>query len=75
MSKFRTIELEVSTYVPPIDLVNSTVDILCDGTGNPVGIRKDAWQLYQYNYNLVLFEERYNILSIVSGNCGMLYAR
>jgi hypothetical protein len=51
------------------------VDILCDGNGNPVGIRKDAWQLYQYNYNLVLFEERYNILSIVGGNCGMLYAR
>jgi hypothetical protein len=75
MSKFRTIELEISTYVPPVDLVNSTVDILCDGNGNPVGIRKDAWQLYQYNYNLVLFEERYNILSIVGGNCGMLYAR
>jgi hypothetical protein len=75
MSKFRTIELEISTYVPPVDLVNSTVDILCDGNGNPVGIRKDAWQLYEYNYNLVLFEERYNILSFVGGNCGMLYAR
>jgi hypothetical protein len=75
MSKFKTVELEVSTYVPPVDISNSTVDILCDGNGNPVGIRKDAWQLYQYNYNLVLFEERYNILSIVSGNCGMLYAR
>jgi hypothetical protein len=75
MSKFRTIELELSTFIPPVDLVNSMVDILCDGNGNPIGIRKDGWQLYEYNYNLVLFEERYNILSFVGGNCAMLYAR
>jgi hypothetical protein len=24
---------------------------------------------------LVLFEERYNILSFIGGNCGMMYAR
>jgi hypothetical protein len=55
--------------------VNSAVDIICDGNGNPIGIQKMNWRLYEYNYNLVLYEERYNILSFIGGNCGMLYSR
>jgi hypothetical protein len=31
--------------------------------------------LFQYNYNMTIFEERYNILSFMSGNCGMMWAR
>ena len=75
MSKFKNIELEITTYVPPVDLINSNFDIICDGSGNPIGVRKSNWKLYEYNYNMTLFEERYNILSIINGNCGMLYAR
>ena len=75
MSKFKTIELEITTYVPPIDPVNSSFDVICDAAGNPIGIRKGNWTLYDYNYNLTIFEERYNVLSFIGGNCGMLYAR
>jgi hypothetical protein len=75
LSKFRTIELEVTTYVPPIDQINSNYEIICDLCGNPIGVRKSNWQLYDYNYNLTLFEERYNVLTFVNGMCGMLYAR
>jgi hypothetical protein len=75
MSKFKTIELEVNTYSPPIDLINSNFDVICDIDGNPIGVRKQNWQLYQYNYNMTLFEERYNVLTIIGGNCGMLYTR
>jgi len=75
LSKFRTIQLEITTYVPPVDNVNSAVNIICDGNGNPVGIQKMNWRLYEYNFNLTLFEERYNILSFIGGNCGMLYSR
>lgn len=75
LSKFRTIQLEITTYVPPIDNKNSAVNIICDGDGNAIGIQKMNWRLYEYNYNLVLFEERYNILSFIGGNCGMLYSR
>jgi Major capsid protein N-terminus/Large eukaryotic DNA virus major capsid protein len=75
LSKFKNIELEITTYVPPIDTLNSSFDILCDASGNPIGVRKSNWRLYDYNYNMTLFEERYNILSFISGNCGMLYAR
>jgi hypothetical protein len=75
MSKFKNIELELTTYVPSFDTVNSQFNIICDGAGNAIGVNKSNWRLYEYNFNLTLFEERYNILSFVGGNCGMLYAR
>ena len=75
MSKFKTIEFEVNTYTPQFDLVNSQVNIICDSAGNPIGVNKQNWRLYEYNYNLTVFEERYNILSFISGQCGMLMAR
>jgi hypothetical protein len=75
MSKFKTIELEVNTYTPPIDLINSGFDVICDIDGNPIGVRKQNWRLFEYNYNMTLFEERYNVLTIIGGNCGMLYSR
>ena len=58
-----------------IDMSNSELNIVCDLSGNPIGIRKSNFQLYDYNYNLILFEERYNVLSFIGGNCGMLYSR
>jgi len=74
MSKFNTIELEITTYTPPFS-ANSNVSVICDGNGNPIGINKQNWRLFDYNYNLILHEERYNILSFIGGNCGLLYAR
>lgn len=76
LSKFKTIELEINTYSPTIDIVNSSYDIICDAeTGEAIGVRKSNWRLFEYNYNLTLFEERYNILSFIGGNCAMLYSR
>jgi hypothetical protein len=75
MSKFKNIELEITTYVPPIDDISSKFDVICDDAGTPIGIRKSNWRLYQYNFNMTLFEERYNVLSFIGGNAGMMYAR
>ena len=75
MSKFKTIELEIATYVPPFSAQNSNYQIICDGAGNTIGVNKQNWRLFDYNYNLIVMEERYNVLSIIGGNCGMLYAR
>jgi hypothetical protein len=75
LSKFKNIELELTTYVPNVDSVNSTFGVICDQDGNAVGISKQNWRLYEYNFNMTLYEERYNILSFIGGNCGMLYAR
>lgn len=76
MSKFKNIELEFTTYVPQIDPSGANFSVICDNGGNPIAVSsKQAWQLYQYNYNLTVFEERYNVLSFISGNCGMMWAR
>jgi hypothetical protein len=75
LGKFKNIELEFSTNIPQIDKLGSNYQILCDNNGNAIGINKSNWKLYEYTYNLVLFEERYNILSFMGGNCGMLYAK
>jgi len=75
-TRFKTIELELTTYVPQFDISNSSFNVICDQTGTPIAVStKPSWRLYEYNYNLTVFEERYNILSFIGGNCGMLYAR
>ena len=75
MSKFKLIELEITTYVPPFDAENSKFNIICDAEGNAVGFNKQNWRLFEYNYNLTVFEERYNIVSFISGQCGLMLAR
>uniref|UniRef100_A0A6C0KHJ9 Major capsid protein N-terminal domain-containing protein n=1 Tax=viral metagenome TaxID=1070528 RepID=A0A6C0KHJ9_9ZZZZ len=75
MSKFKTIELEITTYIPTVNTDSATYDLYCDLSGNSIGVRKQNWQLYDYNFDMTLFEERYNVLSFIGGNCGMLYAR
>jgi hypothetical protein len=75
LSKFKNIELEITTFIPQIDPNNASFNIICSTTGQPISVtRKAGWQLYQYNYNMTLFEERYNILSFIGGQAGLLYA-
>ena len=75
LSKFRTVELEFTTYIPPIDPTRSNVNVICNINGDPIGISKQNYRLYEYNFNIVLFEERYNILSFIGGDVGLLYSR
>ena len=75
MSKFKTIELEITTLLPVIDGNSSIFNVICGTDGNPIGVSKQNWRLYEYSFNMKLFEERINVLSFVGGNCGMLYAR
>jgi Major capsid protein N-terminus/Large eukaryotic DNA virus major capsid protein len=75
MSKFKNIELEFTTMLPSTSPINKET-VLCGDNGLPLAVStKPGWQLYDYTYNLTVFEERYNILSFIGGNCGMMYAR
>lgn len=75
LSRFKNVEFEITTYLPPIDTEGANVDITCMD-GHPISVTtKPGWALYTYNYNMHVFEERYNVLSFIGGNCGMLYAR
>jgi hypothetical protein len=74
LSKFKNIELEIITHVPTLD-PKAQFYTICDENGNVIGINKTSWVIFDYNYDLTVFEERYNILSFASGNCGLMYSR
>jgi hypothetical protein len=74
MSKYNKVEFEFSTIVPALDIAAQTLAI-CDPTsGNIVGINKPTWRIYEYTFDLTVFQERYNMLTFSSGNCGMAFA-
>ena len=73
MSRFNKIEFEFNTIVPPLDIQAQSLAI-CDGNNNIVGINKPTWRIYDYNYNMIVFEERINQVIFIGGNAGLLYA-
>jgi len=75
LTKFKTVELEITTLLPTVDSANVSYSVVCDDGGEVVGVSKQNWRMYEYTYNLHVFEERYNVLSFINGTCGMLYAR
>lgn len=75
LSKFSKIEFEFSTITPPLDPM-STFMVICDPDLNQqIGVNKAVYNLYKYGFNLYVLEERYNVLSFVSGNAAMMNAR
>jgi len=74
MSRFTTIEFEINTIVPSLDPYAQSLTICDPETGNIIGINKPTWRIYDYNFNLVVFEERINMVTFVGGNCGLMYA-
>lgn len=73
LSRFKKIEFEVTTIEPPVDPSDEFFTV-CDEAGQIIGVSKDR-DRYLYNYEMHIFEERYNILRFISGNGGLLYAR
>ena len=75
MSMFRTVELEISTYIPPLNSYGANVDILC-AQGQVFGLTsKPSWMIYEYGYNVRVMEERMNVLNFAGGVCGLQFAR
>ncbi len=75
LSKFRTVEFEMSTFAPPFD-PNAEFLVICDPlTGTPIVTNKNTWRLYDYNFNMTVLEERFNTLRFVGGNASLMYVR
>ena len=74
LTKFRTIEFEFTTYTPPADPGAQTLNV-CDESGKFIGINKTFWEMFLYTYNLIVIEERYNILKFHSGNASLATTR
>jgi hypothetical protein len=74
MSRYSSIQFELSTITPLLDNNAQTITICDPDTGDIIGINKPNWRIYKYNYDLTIFEERINMLTFVSGNAGLMYA-
>ena len=74
-SKFRNVEFEYTTLVPAVDRNGLNQNVICGDDGEIIGIFKSNYRMYNYSYNLIVQEERYNILSFQGGYCGLMYAR
>ena len=73
-SMFKDIEFELTTHQPPMTETPS-ISTICNELGEIIGVSKPAWNMYQYTYDLTVLEERYNILSFISGNAALKFAR
>jgi len=74
MSRFNQIELEFTTILPQIDPLAQSLAVCNPVTGEIVAINKPTWRIYDYNFNLYLFEERINVVYFSGGNVGLVYA-
>lgn len=74
MSRFTNVQFEFTTITPPVDPYAQVLTICDPNTGDIVGINKPTWRIYDYNFNMHLFEERVNMVIFVGGNAGLLYA-
>jgi hypothetical protein len=74
MNRFTQIEMEFTTIIPPLDPLAQSLTICDPQTGDIIGVNKPTWRIYDYNFNMVLFEERINLVHFVGGNVGLMYA-
>ena len=74
MNRFTSIQFEFTTIVPPLDPLAQVLTICDPESGEIIGINKPTWRIYDYNFDLVVFEERINIITFVGGNAGLMYA-
>jgi hypothetical protein len=57
-------------------VANANFVIICDPeTGVPIATNKSTFQLYDYMFNFLVIEERYNVLTFTGGNAGLMSAR
>lgn len=74
MNKFNNIQFEFTTITPPLDPYAQVLTICDPQTGEIIGVNKSSWDIYDYNFNLYLIEERINVITFVGGNAGLMYA-
>ena len=73
-NRFNLVEFEFTTITPALDPLAQSLTICNPATGAIIGINKPTWRIYDYNFDMVLFEERINVVTFVGGNCGLMYA-
>ena len=74
MDKFEDIHFHVNTIEPPIN-EDSNVTVVCDTEGEVIGVDQKTQDMFEYTFDLDVYEERYNIIIINNGMIGTFFAR
>jgi hypothetical protein len=74
LTNVKKVEMELNTIIPPLDPYSQTLAVCDPESGVFVGVNKPTWKLYDYSFDLTIFQERYNMLHFTGGNCGLTYA-
>jgi len=74
LSKYGKVELEFVTHQPLMN-PNGDFKVICDAFGEQIATAKTAAKTLVYYYNLLVIEERYNVIRFLSGNAGLMNAR
>ena len=79
LDKFNEVQLNIKTILPP-SVVGEEGAINAKTIKNPANCDqeitiKQAKYIYEYNFDLEVFTERFNVIVIKSGTIGLLFAR
>lgn len=74
VSRYTNVQFEITTISPPFDPYAQVLTICDPNTGDLVGINKPTWRIYDYNFDLYVFEERVNMVVFLGGNAALMYA-
>ena len=74
MNNFEQIEM-VMTTLEPLRVEGRQSVQICDENGNVIGVAQNINDTFLYTYDLLVMEERVNVINITSGMIGLLYAR
>ena len=74
MSKFTTVQFEIKTMQPTLNS-EAQFQTICSPLGTIVGTQMPASGIYDYTYDLVVIEERFNVLRFQNGMAGLQFAR
>ena len=82
LDSFKTIEFQIDVVEPPLDPEALTLTV-CEASpdprfpldGVPVGVNKPDWRIHLYEYDLLVMEERYNLVTFEAGTASLLYVR
>ena len=75
MSKFSTVELEITTIQPSLNANYQFTAIRSPTSNEVVATQIPRSGIYNYQYDMVVMEERYNILTIQNGTAGLEFVR
>ena len=75
VSKFTNVQFEVATIQPPLNPESQFSTICANDGPEVIGTQMPNSGIYYYQYNLVLLEERYNILRFQNGLAALEWSR